>query len=150
MDLENISANTNNIEIKIDNNIVYEDFNISNEITKETVRNVIVRQSDDIEYPMICINCAVHNQINQFALDGLKCILDSCKNDNENDSIPVYLNTKDSLLEIGRASYNKLYRYLDNFVKTCINDKVRVYKFNSQSDKERIDRTDPTKVILNL
>ena len=110
----------------------YENFDIKSEIQRDTVRSVVVRQIDQIEYPMVCINCAKHKRINKFALDGLKCLLDSCQ------------------VEVGRASYNKLYRYLDNFVKTCINEEVRVYKFSSSTEKERIDKSDPTKVILNL
>lgn len=139
-----------NIELKVDKHNIYEDFNIAEEITKDTIKNVVIQQSDDIEYPMVCINCSVHNKVNQFALDGLKCILESCKDYENKDELPVYMQTKDSLIELGRGSYNKLYRYLDTFVKTCMNEKVKVYKFNSLYERERIDKSDPTKVVLNL
>lgn len=147
---ENIEEVVEEIEAVGEEQSNYENFDIKSEIQRDTVRSVVVRQIDQIEYPMVCINCAKHKRINKFALDGLRCLLESCQIDDINDEVPVYINTESCVLEVGRASYNKLYRYLDNFVKTCISPEIKVYRFTSQSEKERIDKSDPTKVILNL
>ena len=147
---ENIEEVVEEIEAVGEEQYNYENFDIKSEIQRDTVRSVVVRQIDQIEYPMVCINCAKHKRINKFALDGLRCLLESCQIDDINDEVPVYINTESCVLEVGRASYNKLYRYLDNFVKTCISPEIKVYRFTSQSEKERIDKSDPTKVILNL
>ena len=147
---ENIEEVIDEIETISEEQNTYENFDIKSEIQRDTVRSVVVRQIDQIEYPMVCINCAKHKRINKFALDGLRCLLESCQIDDINDEVPVYINTESCVLEVGRASYNKLYRYLDNFVKTCISPEIKVYRFTSQSEKERIDKSDPTKVILNL
>ena len=148
--VENIEEVIEDIETISEEQNTYENFDIKSEIQRDTVRSVVVRQIDQIEYPMVCINCAKHKRINKFALDGLRCLLESCQIDDINDEVPVYINTESCVLEVGRASYNKLYRYLDNFVKTCISPEIKVYRFTSQSEKERIDKSDPTKVILNL
>lgn len=147
---ENMEEVVEEIEAVGEEQSNYENFDIKSEIQRDTVRSVVVRQIDQIEYPMVCINCAKHKRINKFALDGLRCLLESCQIDDINDEVPVYINTESCVLEVGRASYNKLYRYLDNFVKTCISPEIKVYRFTSQSEKERIDKSDPTKVILNL
>lgn len=147
---ESIEEVIEDIETISEEQNTYEKFDIKSEIQRDTVRSVVVRQIDQIEYPMVCINCAKHKRINKFALDGLRCLLESCQIDDINDEVPVYINTESCVLEVGRASYNKLYRYLDNFVKTCISPEIKVYRFTSQSEKERIDKSDPTKVILNL
>ena len=147
---ENIEEVIEDIETISEEQNTYENFDIKSEIQRDTVRSVVVRQIDQIEYPMVCINCAKHKRINKFALDGLRCLLESCQIDDIKDEVPVYINTDSCVLEVGRASYNKLYRYLDNFVKTCISPEIKVYRFTSQSEKERIDKSDPTKVILNL
>lgn len=147
---ENIEEVIDDIETISEEQNTYENFDIKSEIQRDTIRSVVVRQIDQIEYPMVCINCAKHKRINKFALDGLRCLLESCQIDDINDEVPVYINTESCVLEVGRASYNKLYRYLDNFVKTCISPEIKVYRFTSQSEKERIDKSDPTKVILNL
>lgn len=148
--VENIEEVVEEIEAVGEEQSNYENFDIKSEIQRDIVRSVVVRQIDQIEYPMVCINCAKHKRINKFALDGLRCLLESCQIDDINDEVPVYINTESCVLEVGRASYNKLYRYLDNFVKTCISPEIKVYRFTSQSEKERIDKSDPTKVILNL
>lgn len=147
---ENIEEVIEDIETISEEQNTYENFDIKSEIQRDTVRSAVVRQIDQIEYPMVCINCAKHKRINKFALDGLRCLLESCQIDDINDEVPVYINTESCVLEVGRASYIKLYRYLDNFVKTCISPEIKVYRFTSQSEKERIDKSDPTKVILNL
>lgn len=148
-------------ELKIGvSNQEYEDYSIENEINKDTVRNSVIRQADKMEYPMVCINCAVHNKINRFALDGLKCLIVSCSkkdtderivDDNgESDIVPVYINTSTGVLEVGRASLIKLSKYLCDFVKNCISDKVKVYYMESPDKKELMSRSDKSRIILDL
>lgn len=140
-------------ELKIGaGNQEYEDYSIENEITRDTIRNAVIRQSDKIEYPMVCINCAIHSEINRFALDGLRCLLDSCKKEEDeyDDMVPVYMNTREKVLEIGRASFIKLSRYLCDFVRDCINEKVKVYYMESQDSRELMNKSNKCRIILNL
>lgn len=144
-----------NLDINISNN-EYEDYNIENEINKSVIRNSAIKQVDNIEYPMVCINCAIHTSINKFALEGLRCLIDSCNRVEDdtvgsvNDVVPVYINTKTGVLEVGRASFIKLHRYLGDFVKNCINEKVKVYYMESSEHKELISKSDKSRIILDL
>lgn len=147
------------LEINL-NSSNYEDYSIEKEINKGTVRNTVVRQVDDMEYPAVCINCAKHSNMNRFALEGLRCLIASCSkveddssitdNSDESDIVPVYINTKTGVLEVGRASFIKLSRYLCDFVSNCISDKVKVYYMESRESTEPMNKADKYRVILDL
>lgn len=127
---------------------------IGKEVRKEYVSTVIMEEEDKIQYPMLCINAKKLVHMNSYAYLGLYALIDTCKveENDADDTIPIYLlKPKGGMVKIGKGSFNKLYMYLDNFVKTAINNKLNVYYFESEDKKgEKIDKGDPSKIKLNI
>ncbi len=150
-----------NSEFAEDNKIQYgdlvSDVDIEHEVHKETVTNVIIKETDSITYPMVCIRADKVGTIQPFALDGLRALIKSCyytiedkENGIEDDSINIYIYTKTKILQCGKASYNKIYKYLDNYIKDAMSEKMKVYRFESETEKQRIDKMDAARIKLDI
>ena len=133
------------------------DVDIGAEVHKDTVTNVIIKETDTIEYPMVCIRADKVGNIQPFALDGLRALIKGCyytiedkENGIEDDSINIYIYTKTKILQCGKASYNKLYKYLDRYIKDAMSEKMKVYRFESENEKQRIDKMDAARVRLDI
>lgn len=127
---------------------------IGKEVHKEYVSTVITEEEDDIRYPMFCINAKKLTYMSPYAYTGLHALINTCKVDDNDvdDTTYVYLmKSNGSMLKLGSGSFNKLYMYLDNFVKTAINNKLKVYYFEAEGKKgEKIDKGDPSKIKLDI
>ena len=128
---------------------------ISEEVHKEYVSTAIIEEDNNIIYPMLCINAQKLVSMPPYAFMGLRALIETCKvnEDEKDDTIPVYIypHHRDIPLKIGSGSFNKLYMYLDNFVKTGINSKLKVYYFKEEGVKGvRIDKGDPRKIKLDI
>lgn len=127
---------------------------IGKEVHKEYVSTVIVEEEDVIRYPMFCIHAKKLQYIPPHASVGLRALINTCKVDDNavDDTTHVYmLRPNGGMSKIGSGSFNKLYMYLDNFVKTAINNKLKVYYFEAEGRKgEKIDKGDPSKIKLDI
>lgn len=126
------------------------------EVHKEYVGTTITEEVDRLEYPMLCINASKIVHISPYAFIGISALIASCQVDenyrDRDDTLPVYLiQPTGKINRVGKGSYIKLYMYLDNFVKSAINNKLHVYYFEAEGKKgTRIDKGDPSKIKLDI
>jgi len=134
-----------------------DDVDIGKEVSKNRIETVVIRETDTIKYPMICVRADKVGNVKAYTIEGLRCLIESCaytEHDKQegiiNDTLNVYMYTATKMLECGRASYNKLYRYLDTYIKNAISDRMSVWLFTDEKTKVRIDKLDPARVRLDI
>ena len=146
--MEPLQVNTEEFASKAD---------IAKEVSKEVVTTTIIEEVDSVEYPMICIRADKAGNIQPYSIDGLKSVVNTCALTKEelesgmtDDSVPIYIYTSTKLLKCGKGSYNKIYKYLYDYVKTAMSDKIKIYYFSSQDEKRKLDKRDFSKMKLDL